>query len=102
MAYCVDDGEGIFIVVAPKLSRGSESRIQAILRHELAHALEFEVGEKRLREMAASDGKKLHRGAERRADQVAEIIWGDPIFYDNIEVQTLDRGTYPRPIHLGE
>ncbi len=105
MAFCGygsgNDGRRIGIVVAPKLLRGDRDRVQAILRHELAHAIEFHVGEEELRSMAAQDGYRLPRGAERRADRVAEIIWGDPIYYDDILVQTLARGIRPRPEHLG-
>ena len=106
MAYCVykDAGDGtrsIAIVVAPKLCRGNEARIEAILRHELAHAIEFHVGEAELHEMAAADGIRLPKGIERRADRVAEIIWDDPIHYDRDLVQTLERGQRPRPRHLG-
>ena len=106
MAYCAyrDGNAGrrdIAIVVAPKLCRGGRQRVQAILRHELAHALEFHLGEDELREMAAADGIRLPEGPERRADRVAEIIWGDPIYYDRDLVQTLERGTRPRPGHLG-
>ncbi len=105
MAYCMyrdgNAGREIDIVAAPKLLRGHDDRIEAIFRHELAHAIEFHVGEHQLREMAAADGHDLPRGAERRADRVAEIIWGDPIYYDEILVQTLGRGIRPRPRHLG-
>ena len=105
MAYCAyrdgNTGREIEIVAAPKLLRGSDDRIEAIFRHELAHAIEFHLGEGELREMAAVNGRSLPRGAERRADTVAEIIWGDPIYYDEILVQTLGRGVRPRPEHLG-
>jgi hypothetical protein len=106
MAYCAyrDYNSGkrtISIVVAPKLIRSSKSRVSAILRHELAHAAEFHIGEHELRKMAALDGETLPRGPERRADRIAEIIWDEPIYYDDILVQTLDRGTRPRPRHLG-
>lgn len=106
MAYCAyrdhDSGRReIFIVVAPKLIKSSKARVNAILRHELAHAIEFHIGEDAVRGMAGRDGYKLPAGPERRADRIAEIIWGDPLYYDDILVQTLDRGTRPRPRHLG-
>lgn len=103
MAYCYVEHDGsIFIVISPKLAGGSTSRVEAILRHELAHAIEFHTGETELREMARLDGHELHTGQELRADQVAEIIWEDPIYYDEINVQTLERGKRPRPTHLGK
>ncbi len=106
MAFCSyrDHNAGkrdIEIVIAPKLLRSHPDRIEAIFRHELAHAAEFHAGEHELRKMAKLDGETLPRGPERRADRVAEIIWGDPIYYDEILVQTLSGGTRPRPRHLG-
>lgn len=106
MAFCAyrDDAEGnrsIEIVVAPKLLKGSPERVEAILRHELAHAIEFHLGEDEVRRMARFDGHSLPKGPERRADRIAEIIWGDPLYYDEILVQTLSGGTRPRPRHLG-
>lgn len=106
MAYCAyrDHNSGrreIFIVVAPKLIKSSKARVSAILRHELAHAIEFHIGENEVRSMAGRDGHTLPPGPERRADRIAEIIWGEPLYYDDILVQTLNRGTRPRPRHLG-
>ena len=102
MAYCAYKAtpygaRDIVIVVAPKLARGPEGRIQAILRHELAHAIEFHLGEYKLLEALP----ELPAGPERRADRLAELLWGDPIYYDDILVQTLDGGKRPRPRHLG-
>ena len=106
MAYCAyrDGPTGkreIFIVVAPKLVRSNKARVDAILRHELAHAIEFHLGEDEVRRLARRDGHKLPPGPERRADRIAEIIWDHPIYYDDKLVQTLNRGTRPRPRHLG-
>ncbi len=106
MAFCAyrDHNSGkrnIEIVVAPKLLRSSPSRVEAIFRHELAHAIEFHLGENEVRSMARFDGEKLPQGPERRADKIAEIIWGEPIYYDEILVQTLSGGKRPRPRHLG-
>jgi hypothetical protein len=106
MAFCAyrDHNAGkrdIEIVVAPKLLRSKPERVEAIFRHELAHAAEFHLGEHELRKMAALDGETLPPGPERRADKVAEIIWGEPIYYDEILVQTLSGGKRPRPRHLG-
>ena len=106
MAFCSyrDHNSGerdIEIVVAPKLLDGDPDRVKAIFRHELAHAIEFHLGENEVRSMARRDGETLPKGPERRADRIAEIIWGDPIYYDEILVQTLSGGTRPRPRHLG-
>ena len=82
------------------LALGSDEQKREILLHELAHALEFHLGEAQLRRMARVDGYNLPSTPERRADAVAEIIWGDPIYYDRMTVQTLSPGRKPRPAHL--
>lgn len=104
MAFCGyrdgNSGRSIIIVIAPKLLHGDEPRVQAILRHELAHAVEFYLGEDELHKVAALGGDSLPDTPELRADAVAEIIWGDPIYYDRLKVQTLSRGQRPRPPSL--
>lgn len=82
---CQGEDETIYIVVAPDFHRQSRDRIEAILRHEFGHVLQ------------------LARGfgfAEREADQIAERLWGDTIYYDDEDVQTLIPGVTPRPRHL--
>jgi hypothetical protein len=74
------------IVVAPKLVDSDDSRIQAVMRHEIAHAL-FHHDEN-------------FNHSEQDADDLAESIWGDRIYYDDDDVQTLDFGKYPRPEYL--
>lgn len=56
-----------------------------ILRHELGHA---------------ADAHLSQRGAERRADAIAERVTGSPIRYDRHDVQNAHRGTVGRPAHL--
>lgn len=89
MAYCSrdDDTGALEIVVAPKLLKGDADRIGGVLRHEFGHALLFFWG-------------RLRHG-ERDADNVAEQVFGDPIFYDRETVQTLRDGLHPRPAYLG-
>ena len=106
MAFCAyrDHNSGerdIEIIVAPKLLDGDPERVAAIFRHELALAIEFHLGEAKVRKMARVNGESLPSGPERRADRIAEILWGEPIYYDDILVQTLSGGTRPRPRHLG-
>lgn len=88
MAYCSqDDNTGdMKIVVAPKLVRANSDRIEGVLRHEFGHALLLFSG---------------HKHGERDADLLAEKVFGDPIFYDRIAVQTLRGGIRPRPASLG-
>ncbi len=94
--HCIDNT--IKIVVAPGFENLPDLNQEAILRHELAHALEFALGVKR----ANHDfGPMLSRTPERRADQIAEVFWQEPILYDEKDLQTLDQGHYPRPERLG-
>lgn len=96
-AYCVQDEDGIAVVVSPDFWKQSADRKEALIRHELAHALEFHVGLNRLNRMFPN----LPRGSERRADTVAFRIWGDRVVYDDDDVQSLRHGVSPRPDHLG-
>jgi hypothetical protein len=74
------------IEVAPKMLTQSADRIEAVLRHEIAHAVFFAYGEP--------------DHTERETDQLAEELFGGRIFYDAIDVQTLRRGKFPRPKYL--
>jgi hypothetical protein len=74
------------IEVAPKMGGASAARIEALLRHEFGHAILGHAG--------------IVDHAERQADAVAEALWGDPIYYDAIDVQTLQGGKWPRPAYL--
>lgn len=84
-AYCSWDGEKAAIVFAPKIRNATRSRQDALIRHELAHAL-----------LLSADLPH----DERECDAVAEEFWGDPIYYDADDIQTLAGGTRPRPRHL--
>jgi len=82
-AYCTD---GLIIVVAPKMTKSAEHRIEGVLCHELGHAMLFHLGH-------------LHH-SERDADEVAEQVFGTPIFYDRDTVQSTMHGVSPRPDFL--
>ena len=88
------------IVFAPKWYL-SESNYDAVLRHEFAHALEFIHPEifQVLRENGLFFNDQCH---EIYADKLAEIIFGDRIYYDDDLIQTLDECNITcRPYHLG-
>lgn len=74
------------VIVAPKIEDEPDAVIDALLRHELAHAV------------LLYRGQRGH--SERDADAFAEVVWGDRINYDDREVQTLAPGQWPRPWHL--
>jgi hypothetical protein len=56
-------------------------QIKALIRHEFGHVLD-------------------ENGSEQRADDLAEWVTGEPIYYDRDDIQTLEMGTHPRPLHL--
>ena len=101
-AYCSKiDHDTCLIVVAPKMNLADDNRSEAVIRHEIGHAVDFLIPKNEV------DTKLLERGftpihtPERRADQIAELTYEDPIFYDNETVQSLSGGVRPRPISLG-
>ena len=74
------------IIVAPKIEREPDDVIHALLRHELAHAILLYAGH--------ADH------SEKQADALAEQLWGDPISYDERDVQTIGPGRRTRPARL--
>ena len=81
-----EDGD-LYVVVSDKLIHSQRDRIQAIMRHELAHA------------WFLNEGNEHH--SERDTDNLAEELWGDRLYYDDDDIQTLNPdGTYPRPSYL--
>ena len=88
MAFTTRDRRGdMVVVVAPKLVVcGNLHRIAGVLSHEFGHAALWHLA--RLKH------------SERDADSVAEDLFGTPIYYDDEDVQTLAKGTRPRPSHL--
>lgn len=78
------------IVAAPKILKAEMSRVLGLLMHELGHAVDF---------LCTPDHP--NNGSERRADAIAEKIWGIPIRYDGDTVQSTCCGVHPRPAHLG-
>lgn len=95
-AFCLDEHGVKFIAGGRKLLRANPDRQEAILRHEFGHALDYHLGDK-LDEMY----RDLPQTPERRADAIAEAVWGDPVLYDKDTVQSLQHGVTPRPRKLG-
>lgn len=73
------------IVMLRRALRFPYENIVAVLRHEFGHIC---------------DPRVRFAGRERRADDIAEYVRGDRIYYDFRDVQTIRRGTWPRPSHL--
>lgn len=78
-------------------------RVDGLIRHELGHVTDMLIEKKILDKWAIGRRVKLPKTPERRADAIAEAIWGSPIFYDADLVQTTcEIGTVcPRPKRLG-
>lgn len=85
-AYCSSERGRITIVVAPRLVTADLNRQVGVLAHELGHAILFH------------EGLEQHR--ERQADEVARIVVGRRVRYDDADVQTLGPGKGVRPCYL--
>lgn len=85
-------GAGYVIGVAPKIAQVDDFCLEALLCHELAHAVLLNAG------------NDTH--TERDADACAEREFGVRIYYDNLDVQTTNpfaKGARrPRPAYLDD
>jgi hypothetical protein len=90
-----------YLNFSDKVTAASPERLDALVRHELGHVVDFASDAKVLDAWAAARGVRLARTPERRADTICEAVWGAPIFYDKEDVQTLRPGVSPRPARLG-
>lgn len=85
------------IEIAVELNDERRAVIRGVLAHELAHALVL------LGAVEAPDDWRDLDVVERHADQVAERLFGDKLYYDARGVQCMGkgaRGTRPRPLGL--
>ena len=81
-------GPGI-VIVAPKIVYEPRAVVEALLRHELAHAVMFAC--------------QTPDHSERATDSLAESLFGAPIYYDRRDVETLCHAPghkRPRPAYL--
>ena len=84
----------------PHTSFDPQTRLDALAK--IGHVIDLCVDARPLNSWALSRGVRLPKTVERRADAIAEAIWGEPILYDRkLYVQNTLRGTTPRPKHLG-
>lgn len=97
------DGKCGLILVAPRMLDATKDRAEAILRHEFGHAMDLQATKvPQVCERLSVDPLSFKVGGERRADALAETLWGCPIRYDSCTVQSLKYGVTPRPTFLGE
>lgn len=99
-AYTMKPRAMVYVVVAPKLEKASRGRIEGIMRHEMAHALQLEWPRAKLDQIIRAAGLISPPGMERHADVLAHALWGAPILYDSATVQDIDAGMTQRPFHL--
>lgn len=89
------------LLFARKLLNSPFHRQDGIVRHELGHVVDMVFGKKRIDKWALERGVALAKTDERRADDIALAIWGEPILYDRDLVQSTRYGESPRPRFLG-
>lgn len=91
-AYC-DSPDPLLVTLSPRLEDEPAHRIEGVVRHELGHAIDGLYARatllQRLGELASTP--------ERRADDIAHAVWGDPILYDGEDVQSVEVGLPGRP-----
>lgn len=83
LAWCETPSQRVVIVA--RALRLEPARIAGLLAHELGHL---------------ADGRVHRKGRERRADRLARQALGQPILYDERDVQNLARGRTRRPSYL--
>lgn len=86
-AFCVPLPGRCDIVVSRKILTAHPLQRDALLCHELSHAMLCTLGREH---------------TERECDAFAEEVFGSPVYYDEHDVQTFDpkNGRRPRPAHL--
>jgi hypothetical protein len=84
--------DSYIVAVAPKIAHADEGRLEALLCHELAHAILLHLGD--------------DEHTERDADECAERVFRIRIYYDADDVQTTDafapKARRPRPLYLDD
>ena len=90
-----------YLNFSTKADTASLERLDALVRHELGHVVDYSTERRALDAWASGRGVCLSETTERRADDICDALWGVPIFYDQEDVQTLRPGVSPRPARLG-
>jgi hypothetical protein len=90
-----------YLKFSAKADAAPDHRLDALVRHELGHVLDYSTPAETLDRWAETRGVTLPKTRERRADALCLAVWGTPIFYDEDDIQTLQPGTTPRPSRLG-
>lgn len=95
--YCMD-GKPIRIAFAAKTEKLPRSNIRGLMAHEFGHALDYRYG----KELPKLLGRRLPEGVERRADAIAQAVFGRTVKYDARDIQCVQcEGAEKRPRRLG-
>lgn len=86
-AYSLPWNQPQLIVFQSRAVCMADTNLIALMRHEFGH-------------LCDPVPYRENSGREQIADDIAEAVTGQRIYYDDIDLQTLDSGTYPRPAHL--
>jgi hypothetical protein len=89
------------LMFSTKILSSPFHRADGVLRHELGHVVDMVFPKHSMDEWAVKKGVVLATTDERRADDIALAIWGEPIRYDDDLIQSTRYGVTPRPRHLG-
>lgn len=96
--YCTET-RPIRIAFASKIETMPQANIDGLMAHEFGHALDHRYGKRELERMLKC---RLPDGVERRADAIAEAVFGRIVKYDGADVQCVScSGASPRPRRLG-
>ncbi len=79
------------IYVAPEIAKLPKTQLDGVLMHEFGHAA---------LEMTTGHGAGSYDAKERRADKMAEKLFGTKICYTAKGIETTGKGTRPRPAGL--
>lgn len=96
------EGTSCHVRLAQKCLHAPLHRVDAVIRHELGHVLDTQVPVAKLNKWAQTRGVTLAATPERRADDVAQAVWGTPLRYDDATVQSTCVGRVGRPAHLSQ
>lgn len=114
VTFCHESPRRCVMRYSRKLQGAPAERIEGVVRHEMGHVLDWLYEPDSLDELARINGLTLARTQERRADDIARLVWGTPIFYDHLDVQAVPlrrreggrsnpqrKWKWPRPTYLG-
>ena len=96
------DGSSSTIRFSRRLLPAAVCRVDGVVRHEIGHVVDMNIPWPSLDAWAEQRFAELPHTPERRADAIAKLLWGSPIYYDESTVQTTAVTPVDlRPEHLG-